>query len=233
MRNSQRAVIAALGVVVVTILGVATWVRLSTQAAPELSGQRSSRTYDLMGFDGVSVSGQWEVTIERGVTWRVAVDVPAEVVDDLRVELDGDAVSIGFDRAWWFGDDNDRTRLRATVTVPVLESVVLSGASQLSFSGFAGEQLALVSSGASKIEGFASRFDRLDLTMSGAGSIELDDVPVTDAEVTVSGAASVRLRMAGGRLTGRMSGAGNLVYLGTVSEQNVSTSGMVNIRPAD
>ena len=56
MRNSQRAVVAALGVVVVTILGVATWVRLSTQAAPELSGQRSSRTYDLMGFDGVSVT---------------------------------------------------------------------------------------------------------------------------------------------------------------------------------
>ena len=233
MRNSQRAVVAALGLVVVVILGVVTWIRLNAQAAPELSGQRSSRTYDLTGFDGVSISGQWEVTIERGDTWRVAVDVPAEVINDLRVELDGDDVSLGFERGWWFGDDNARTLLRATIALPALESVVLSGAPALSFSGFAGERLELVASGAAKIEGLASRFDVLDLTMSGAGSADLDEVPVTDAEVTVSGAANVRLRMAGGRLTGHMSGVGNLVYLGTVTEQSVSSSGMVNIRRAE
>ena len=112
MRNSQRALVAALGVVVVAMLGVVTWLRLNAEAAPELSGQRSSRTYDLTGFDGVSVSGQWEVTIERGDTWRVAVDVPAEVIDDLRVELDADDVSLGFERAWWFGDDDRRSLMR-------------------------------------------------------------------------------------------------------------------------
>ena len=69
--------------------------------------------------------------------------------------------------------------------------------------------------------------------MSGAGSVDLDDVATTDAEVTASGATNVRLRMAGGRLTGHMSGAGNLVYFGTVSEQSVSSSGMVNIRRAE
>ncbi len=47
MRNSQRAVVAALGVVVVVMLGVVTWLRLNAEAAPELSGERSSRTYDL------------------------------------------------------------------------------------------------------------------------------------------------------------------------------------------
>ena len=44
---------------------------------------------------------------------------------------------------------------------------------------------------------------------------------------------NVRLRMAGGRLTGDMSGAGNLVYLGTVSEQSVDPRrACVNIRRA-
>jgi hypothetical protein len=233
MRNSQRAVAAALGVIVVAMLGVAIWVRLNAEAAPQLSGERASRTYDLTGFDGVAASGQWDLTIERGEAWRVAVEVPTEVVEDLRVEVDGDELSLGFERVWWFGDDNGRNLLRATVTLPALESVVLSGASQLSFSGFAGERLAVTSSGASRIEGLASRFDALELTMSGAGSADLDDVSATNAEVAVSGAANVRLRMSGGRLTGRMSGAGNLVYLGTVSEQSVVASGMVNIRRAD
>ena len=108
MRNSQRVVVGALGVVVVAMLGVAAWVRLNAQAAPQLSGERTSRTYDFTGFDGVAVSGQWQVTVERGDTWRVAVDVPAEVVDDLSVELDGDELSVGFDRGWWFGN-NDRS----------------------------------------------------------------------------------------------------------------------------
>jgi hypothetical protein len=66
--------------------------------------------------------------------------------------------------------------------------------------------------------------------MSGAGNIDFDDVLVTNADVQVSGAGNLRLNMAGGRLTGHMSGAGNLDYRGTVSEQSVSTSGVVNVR---
>jgi hypothetical protein len=49
----------------------------------------------------------------------------------------------------------------------------------------------------------------------------------------VSGAADVALRMAGGRLTGHLSGAANLRYSGTVTEESVSTSGAANIRHAD
>ena len=69
--------------------------------------------------------------------------------------------------------------------------------------------------------------------MSGAGNADLDEISVTNADVSVSGAANVRLRMAGGRLTGEMSGAGNLAYRGTVSEQSVDTSGFVNVRRID
>jgi hypothetical protein len=39
--------------------------------------------------------------------------------------------------------------------------------------------------------------------------------------------------MAGGRLTGDMSGAASLEYYGTVSEESVDTSGMVNVRRRD
>ncbi len=39
--------------------------------------------------------------------------------------------------------------------------------------------------------------------------------------------------MARGRLTGEMSGAGNLAYRGTVSEQSVETSGFVNVHHID
>ena len=77
--------------------------------------------------------------------------------------------------------------------------------------------------------GSASRFDSLALTLSGAVAADLRDVTVTDADVRASGASRINLRMAGGRLTGGISGAGRLEYSGTIREQSVSASGAVKI----
>jgi hypothetical protein len=233
MRKSQAAVVSVLGLVVVLMIGVAAWVRLFAEPLPELSGERRSRTYDHSGFDRVDVSGQWDITLERGDAWRVAVEVPAELADDVAVELAGDELSLSLERGWWPGGFGGGNELRATVTMPALEALDLSGATNLRFSGFDGAELSVDMSGAGDVRGNASRFDRLTLDMSGAGNADFGDVTVTDADVDVSGAGNVRLRMAGGRLTGDMSGAGNLEYSGPVREESVNRSGWVNVRRRD
>jgi hypothetical protein len=236
MRNSQRVVLAALGFFVVLMLGVAIWVRLVADPAPALSGERAPDSYDYSGFTGVDVMGQWEVAVERGDAWRVAIDVPEELRDDIEVELEGDELSFGYAGGWCAGcfpagsTLRDGDTLKATVTMPELESLDLSGATKLSFSGFDGASLSLDMSGASDVHGAASRFDSLILDKSGAGNLDLADVTVTHAEVDISGAGNVTLRMGGGRLSGEMSGAGNLEYFGTVSEESVEKSGFVNVR---
>jgi hypothetical protein len=230
MRKSQTAVVTVLGLIVVLMIGIAGWVRLFAEPMPELTGERASRTFDYSGFADVDVNGQWDVALERGDTWRVAIDVPAELVEDVTVELEGNELSLGFERGWWpagFSADND---LAATITMPTLASLDLSGASTVRFSGFEGAALSIDLSGAGDLRGRASRFERLSLDLSGAGNADFSEVPVTDADVDVSGAGNVRLRMAGGRLTGEMSGAGNLDYYGTVSEESIERSGWVNVR---
>jgi len=234
MRTSQRVVAATLGAIVVLLLVIAISTRVAAPTAPELSGERASRTYDYRNFDGLEISGEWQVTVERGDMWRVAVDAPAEILDDLRVEQEGDRLELQIDGESWFGGfgrNNDGPE--ATITMPALESIQLSGASRVSFSGFDGDRLSIASSGASELRATASRFDTLTLELSGAGNADLDEISVTNAEVSVSGAANVTLNMAGGRLTGAMSGAGNLEYRGTVTEQSIDTSGFVNIRRVD
>lgn len=231
MRNSQRAVAGLLGAIVVLLIAAAIWIRIAAPPTIGLSGERATRTYDYADFAAVSVSGQWQVTVERGDAWRVTIDVPAEVVDRVRVERSGDALTLEYEGGWWFGPFGRQTEApQATITMPALESLVLSGTSTLSFTGFEGERLALTSSGASEVRAASGRFETLALVMSGAGNIDLDDLLVTNADIQVSGAGNLRLNMAGGRLTGSMSGAGNLDYRGTVSEQSVSTSGVVNVR---
>src|SRR5262245_32927234 len=86
MRNRQRAVLALLGVIVALMAVAAIWFRVVAPEAPQLSGERTTRTYDYSDFRGVEVDGQWQVTIERGDVWRVSVEVPAEVVDQIRVQ---------------------------------------------------------------------------------------------------------------------------------------------------
>jgi putative autotransporter adhesin-like protein len=100
----------------------------------------------------------------------------------------------------------------------------------IAFSGFDGPTLSLELSGAGQLRGSTSRFDRLALDMNGAADIDLSGVAVTDADVDISGAGSVKLQMAGGRLTGDVSGAARLEYSGTVSEEAVDESGVVNVR---
>lgn len=235
MRNSQRVVWAVVGGLAVLILAAGVWIRVAVPQLPDLSGERGSRSYDVTDFDRVAVSGQWEVTIERGDTWRVAVEAPMELLEYLRVERDGDELDLGLEGGRWFGGGWGRNSnaLEATITMPALEGLETSGASTLSFSGFDGRELSIVSSGASELRASTSRYDDLRLVMSGAGSAMLDELTATNADVTVSGAADVRLRMAGGRLTGRLSGASDLEYFGTVNEQSLSQSGAGSIRHRD
>jgi hypothetical protein len=232
MRNSQRAVLAVLGLAVALMVGVAVWFRLIAEPGPELSGERVSRTYDHTGFDGIEIAGQWQVVLERGDAWRVSVEMPAEIASDVSVELQGDSLSLDMARGGWFGGFDDE-RLEVTITMPALRQIALSGASNVSFSGFDGAALTIDLSGAGNVRGAASRFDALTLDLSGVGNADLADVTVTDADVDVSGAGNVKLRMAGGRLTGDVSGAANLEYFGPVREQSIQQSGFVNVRRRD
>jgi hypothetical protein len=233
VRNSQRAIVGALGLIVALMVAFAVWILVVAEPAPELSGQRTSRTSDLTGFDGVEISGQWEVTIERGDAWRVVLDVPAEWADSVEAELQGDRLSLSFEGGFCIACFDGGPELKAAITMPALDSIDMSGTSFVQFSGFEGPRLSLDLSGAGRIRGAMSRFDELSLDMSGAASVELGEVAVRDAEVDTSGAGSVTLLMAGGRLTGDMSGAASLEYYGTVSEESVDTSGMVNVRRRD
>jgi Putative auto-transporter adhesin, head GIN domain len=228
MRASQRVLLAALGVVLLLVLIVSAWLRHGLAQGPALTGERAALSPALEGFAAIDVLGGWQLTITRADTWRVALDVPAALQDyfDARV-VDG-RLQLGLkDGLRWGG--SDRARMSAEITMPEFRGAVLNGAARLDFRGFEGDRLEIAVSGAGKIEGHASRFGALALTMSGAGAADLGDVTITDADVAASGANSIKLRMAGGRLTGRLSGAGHLEYSGTVSVQNVAASGLVNV----
>jgi hypothetical protein len=236
MRRSVAAVLTVSGVAVAVAFALALWVRLAAPreaSLPPLSGQRATRSYDFTAFTGIETSGEWQVTLERGDVWAVELSYPIELERFIEVRKDGADLVIGYqaDRSWWsdFGS-NERFAVSARVVMPALEEVDVSGAIRLTMSGFAGRELEIDASGAIFIEGTNGRYDELDLAMSGAGRADLRGITTTNARIAIAGAQNIVLRMAGGSLSGDISGASEVEYLGTISAQDVDTSGFASLR---
>jgi hypothetical protein len=240
MKRSVTAVLTGIGVVVAVMLTLALWVRVAAPRPEDyptsLSGERATRSYDFTGFTGVDMSGQWQVTLVRGDAWAVEVSYPTELERFMTVRREGDALVLGHEfrtGPWSDFGSNERLAVSARVVMPALKDLDLSGASKVDLSGFDGAELEIDASGASSIEGKDSRYDTLELSMSGAGSTDLSGVTITDARVDISGANAITLRMAGGSLSGSLSGASRLRYFGTVARLDVDTSGIAGVEHRD
>jgi hypothetical protein len=245
MRKSQIIVLSALGAVALLIVGAIVGARfIGAQLASgeyseetpraQRSGAVSSVSRDLSGFDRIDARGMWEITVEQSDDWDVAFSYAENQADrlDVRVE-NGRLVLEEEGRRWsWFRPGNRET-IEATITMPALEGIDLAGASELTLSGFSGDQLDITASGAIEINGSNGSYRELTLIVSGAGNVDLDEIAVDNARVVLSGAGDIKLNMNGGVLAGSVSGAGHISYRGTVREENVATSGFSSVDAVD
>jgi hypothetical protein len=245
MRKSQVIVLSALGAVALLIVGAIVGARIISaqlesgeyseeSPRPQRSGPVASISRDLSGFDRVDARGMWEITVGQSDDWDVALSYSENQADrlDVRVE-NGRLVLEEKGRNWsWFRPGNRET-IEATITMPALEGIDLAGASELTLSGFTGDQLDITASGATEINGSDGSYRSLTLIVSGAGDVDFDEMVFDDARVVLSGAGDIKLNMNGGVLAGSVSGAGQISYRGTVREENVATSGFSSVERAD
>jgi hypothetical protein len=245
MRKSQIIISSTLGAIALLIVLAIVGARFivselgsgeyagESPRADRAAGPVASETRNLSGFDRIDARGMWEVELRQGTAWDVALSYPENAADrlDVRVE-DGRLILEEKGRGWsWFGGND--VRLEASITMPALASVDLSGASELTLSGFSGDRLDLTASGATEINGSNGSYRELRLVVSGAGDVDLNEIVVDDARVVLSGAGDIKLNMNGGVLAGSVSGAGHIAYRGAVREENVVTSGFSSVDAVD
>ena len=246
MEMSQIALLSALGVfalIVITLVG------LGRSAIPHSEStefgvrrevdfsDRTSGNFELKDFRNVIFEGAWEVDLIQGNDWHVELSYPEDLEDEIRVEVENNRLVLDSgnwhmrDWGWW--KDGQDTHMTARIIMPELHAVEITGTTKLDFSGFEGDHISITISGAGHVEGDDGRYDELTVTMSGAGHVDMRDVIVIDAEVTISGAGYVKLSMNGGVLSGDLSGFGNIVYSGTVTDERVNISGFGNVERED
>jgi len=207
------------------------------------SGDLETETYTFADFNKVEISSAFEFEIEQSSSYSIEITVDDNIMEYVRVSQDGQTLRIGLKPATWIGP----ATLKASVTMPELSGLDISGASRGTFSNFSStEDLDIMVSGASRVTGdiVAGNVDfdisgassvELDgsandiiADVSGASSLKLDDFTATNADIDFSGASSGTVNLSG-RLDADVSGASRLWYIGEPAMGDIDTSGASSV----
>jgi len=207
------------------------------------SGNLETETYAFTDFNKVEISSAFEFEIEQSSSYSIEITVDDNIMEYVRVSQDGQTLKIGLRPAIWVGS----VTLKASVTMPELSGLDISGASRGTISDFSStEDLDIMVSGASTVTGDITAGDvEFDISgastvqlegsandmvadVSGASSFHLDDFTVNNADVDFSGASSGTVNLSR-RLNADLSGASRLWYIGEPIMGNIDTSGASTI----
>lgn len=209
------------------------------------SGDMETQEKSFTGFDRVEASHVFEVEINQGDDFNIVVRADDNVWEFVRVTKQGDTLKLDLkpDRTYTLKN----VTLEATITMPELTGVSLSGDSHANITGFkSSRDLSLDISGAGSVEGgieagavtcelsgsstlnLNGSADDLAINASGGSIVKLSEFAVADARVNASGASKVTVN-ASDTLSADASGASRVYYVGSPALEAVDTSGAASI----
>lgn len=208
------------------------------------SGNLETEQYSFSNFTRVEVSSAFEFEIEQSGSYGVNVTADDNVIEHVQVSQEGQTLKIRL-----VGVASLRlVTLRASVNMPQLHGLAVSGASRGTVSGFSSsEDLNITVSGASRVTGDITAGDvEFDVSgastvqlegsagdmiaiVSGATTFNLEDFTVDNADVSVSGASTSTISL-DGRLDANVSGASTLLYIGDPVMGTINVSGASTLR---
>jgi len=216
----------------------------STENSNRQDDDRSSRTFDLKGFDRLSLGSAFTITVTKG-NHAVKVEGRKQDIEELKADVVGGKLRIGYKNH--NGWNKNRKRVTVTIAMPTLKALDLSGASTSKVTGFddlgtldldisgasksdiqvKAQKIVMDMSGASTIT-LTGTADRLEGEVSGATSFRAYDFPVKEAFLDVSGASNIKVSVSG-KLEVEASGASSVRYRGSASVRS-NTSGASSVK---
>jgi len=234
----KKAIIIAAIVTAVSVISAALIFR-GWPGALVGSGNLETKQYAFSNFTEVEIDSAFDFEIKQSSSYSINVTTDDNVIDYVQVSQDGQTLKIRLGRFISIGSVTSR----ASVTMPQLHGLTVSGASHGTVSDFSStEDLEIKVSGASGVTGDITagnvEFDisgastiqlegsanDMDAGVSGASRFNLDDFIVNNADVNMSGASSGTVNL-NGRLDANLSGASRLWYIGEPTMGDINTSG--------
>lgn len=176
--------------------------------APGGASRIITETRDFTDFTSVDVEGAFEVKITQSDSYGIEISADDNFFDYITVAKDGDTLRIYLNPRHTFADFTQPARtLKAEITMPALDALTVSGATEANVSGFKSVKgLELVISGASSVALADMEAGDLDFEISGASKLS-GDLKGKDAKIEISGASSLELDGSAGNIELETSGA--------------------------
>ncbi len=148
---------------------------------------------DAKDFRHIKVSGRiWELTIIQRKDFGLELDYDPKLKKFLSVTLEERNVNNAVLKFELNGRYNYWQTAYATVYMPSLTNIQISGASKVKFSGFTESDIVVKVSGASELETSNTTIkNNLEFQASGASDINLRNLKVANAQISLSGASEL------------------------------------------
>ena len=192
-------------------------------------GPVTTNTFDLTGFDAITVNGYADMELFQGDQFQVIVKANEDVFQYLDYKVEDGVLVM---------ETKEHVNIKAetyemTITLPTLKNLTVNGACDADMkTGYSsGENLSVVVNGAGDFELSGIKVPSFNITLNGAGDIEADGLDVENLAVAINGAGDIDLSGKALKASFTVSGAGNIDASGLECE-NVSTqkSGFASIK---
>ena len=186
------------------------------------NGRIKNEEREISSFEKLDAGGAFTIKVIVGPAASLKISAEENLLSYIRTSVRGDRLVIDTKKSI-----SPRKEILIEITTPVLTSVDVSGANNVSVKGISSKDFSIDLSGAGHIYA-EGEVDNLDADLSGAGNINAKNLKAKDVRVTVSGAASADV-YAKESLNASVSGVGSIDYYGNPAETKTNVSGVGSI----
>lgn len=150
-------------------------------------GKDVTQTYEFRDFDKIEVAGVYELNVSVGSDFSVTLSGPENEMSRVETSVeDGSLVLDRRKRDKGSGNHFNRHGVTATVSMPALLALDISGVVDGDIKGVAGGDFAIDLSGVGDVE-LSGECDALTARVSGVGDLNAEDLKCRTVKVSVSG----------------------------------------------
>lgn len=206
------------------------------------NGKIITETRNTGDYDGIRISGSFDVDLVSGKEGKISIKGEENLLSSIKVEVEGNELKVYVEKGIQIRTSSGK-KIEITVPFEKISAVTLSGSgdvrtkNKINSDAFSAKlsgsgnfdldvdsrnfDLALSGSGGIVLKG---KTDSFTSKTSGSGNVNASNLKSKAADITVSGSGN-NIVNCEGSLTGRVSGSGNIKYLGNPEKRDVKVSG--------
>jgi len=193
------------------------------------SGELTTQTRNVSGFERVQVDGAGELIISQGEEESLEIRAEDNIIDELTSDVSNGTLVLGYRDNFLRNSIIPTERITYTLNVIDLSEVTINGAADLEIDALETGSLVLEINGAGQVSIDQFTADSLSVQISGTSTIEIAG-QVADQSITIDGAGNYQAGdLETNRTTVNINGLGNATVW-AVETLDISIDGGGNLR---